>query len=136
MRTNLLAVCRTGISNVWLRRDFDPKPVPWLDTADFADRCREGVVIDTREPEAFAGGYVRGAYSIWQGGLAPYVGWDVDHATPIYLIVDGPAELLSARVSLARIGHDRVAGFECVHNLPGGMMAWQRDELPLERENP
>ncbi|HSN69919.1 MAG TPA: rhodanese-like domain-containing protein, partial [Steroidobacteraceae bacterium] len=102
--------------------------VPWLGPAEFAQRSREGIVIDTREPEAFAGGHLAGAYSIWQGGLAPYAGWIADAQMPIYLLADDPGSLVEARLALARIGFDHVAGA-----LRGGFSAWRNSGSPIAR---
>lgn len=52
-----------------------PGDVGLLDVAAFADTCRDKLVYDTREPEAFAGGHIEGSYSIWLGGLPVFGGW-------------------------------------------------------------
>ncbi|MEX2630906.1 MAG: rhodanese-like domain-containing protein [Tistlia sp.] len=114
--------------NLGAGRPFaDAAPVPWLKPREFERRCGEGIVIDTREVEAFAGGHVGGAYSVWLSGMGRYGGWIAEEGTPIYLIVDGPAALREARLSLARIGFDNVAGA-----LAGGFESWRDAGLPIE----
>lgn len=107
-------------------RPFDDTPVSWLSPKAFADRSRGGIVVDTRNVEAFAGGHVPGAYSIWLDGVPRFGGWVADEATPIYLIVDGPDALHAARLALGRIGFDNVAGA-----LAGGFNAWRDHGYPI-----
>ena len=94
--------------------------VPWLAPAAFAELSERGQIIDTRPVEAFAGAHVPGSYSVWQGGLPRYGGAIADEETPIYLVVEGPEALEAARLSLARVGYDNVAGA-----LAGGIGAWR-----------
>ncbi len=112
--------------NLEAGRPLDARPVPWLQAGEFHERIRNGIVIDTRDAEAFAGGHVPDSYSIWLNGLGRYGGWITNHL-PVYLIVDGPAELLEAQLALARIGRDDVAGA-----LAGGFAAWRDAGLPIE----
>ncbi|MEX2496642.1 MAG: rhodanese-like domain-containing protein [Woeseia sp.] len=107
-------------------RPLDERPVSWLQPAQFQERCRDGIVIDTRDPEAFAGGHLPGSYSIWLEGLGRYGGWLPSQA-PIYLIVNGPAELVEAHLALARIGRDDIAA-----TVAGGFEAWRDAGLPIE----
>lgn len=109
-------------------RRFDDTPVPWLSPGEFDERSAEGVVIDTRDVEAFAGGHIGRSYSVWLGGMARYGGWIVDESTPVFLVVDGPGALREARLSLARIGRDKVAGA-----LVGGFKSWRDAGLPIEK---
>ncbi|MDN5869692.1 MAG: MBL fold metallo-hydrolase [Nitrococcus sp.] len=112
--------------NLKAGRPLDERPVSWLTPTVFQERRREGVVIDARAPEAFAGGHLPGSYSIWLTGLGRYGGW-ISYEAPIGLIVDGPAELIEARLALARIGHDNIMGA-----LAKGFEAWRDAGLPIE----
>ena len=112
--------------NLVAGRPMDDRPVPWLDPAGFAARCGTGVLIDTREPEAFAGGHLPGSYNVWLEGLGRYGGWIGSHEVPIWLVADSPTVVAEARLSLARIGRDHVAGA-----LAGGFHAWRDAGLPI-----
>lgn len=113
--------------NLHAGRPFEATPVPWLPPEAFGAAARQGLVIDTREVEAFAGGHLPGSYSIWLAGMPRYGGWVTDETTPVYLVVDGPDALDEARTALARIGRDNVAGA-----LAGGFEAWRDRGCPIE----
>ncbi|MEP6623017.1 MAG: MBL fold metallo-hydrolase [Acidimicrobiia bacterium] len=67
-------------------------------------------VIDTRTPETFAAGHLRGAINVGlDGRFAEYAGSVIDPHTPIVVITDTGRET-EAKVRLARIGFDNVAG--------------------------
>lgn len=97
-----------------------------LQPREFVAKSRHGVVIDTRSPEAFAGGHVPRAYSIWLGGLSSFAGWIAGETTPVYLVLEAPSRLETAVAALARIGIDRIEGF-----LAGGFSAWRDAGLPI-----
>jgi hydroxyacylglutathione hydrolase len=105
-----------------------PRDVPVLQPGDFKNAAGDGIIIDTRLPEAFAGGHVPGSYSIWLNGLAMFGGWVAGRETRVYLIVDSPDALEQATLFLARQGIDRVAG-----TLAGGFEAWRDAGLPVEQ---
>lgn len=101
--------------------------VPWLPPGEFEELAERGCVIDTRPVEAFAGAHLPRAYSVWLAGLPRYGPAVVDEETPIYLVVEGPEALQAARLSLARVGYDNVAGA-----LAGGIGAWRNAGRPFE----
>lgn len=108
------------------------RPLPWpstvqvLQPADFQQRMREGLVIDTRSPEAFAGAHIPGAYNIWLEGVPAFGGWIANEKTRIFIVADGPEAGELAVLSLARIGIDSVEGV-----LAKGMEAWRGQGLPM-----
>jgi hydroxyacylglutathione hydrolase len=108
----------------------DPRAVPPLSPAEFREASQGAVVIDAREPEAFAGGHLPGALNIWMGGLSVFGGWGARHDTPVFLVVPEGVEPAKAVLSLARIGIDGVEGF-----LGGGFSAWRKAGLPIERSH-
>lgn len=114
--------------NLQAGRPFEDVPVPWLQPQEFAERCVEGRVIDARDVEAYAGGHIGGAYSVWLSGMARYGGWITDDTSPVYLVADAPTAVREAQLSLARIGRDNVAGA-----LAGGFEAWRDAGLPVEK---
>lgn len=103
-----------------------PERVPTLQPAAFAAACRDGIVIDARSPEAFAGGHVPGAYSVWLAGMPVFGGWVADPDTPIYLVVGRPEDLPQAVHHLGRIGVDRIGGV-----LAKGFESWRNAGLPI-----
>jgi hydroxyacylglutathione hydrolase len=108
-----------------------PLPAPTfavLQPKEFQRRIHEGVVIDTRAPEAFAGAHIPGSLNIWLQGIPAFGGWMVTESTPVFLVVDSPAALEQAVLSLARIGIDGVAGV-----LTSGVETWREQGLPIDR---
>jgi hydroxyacylglutathione hydrolase len=82
-----------------------------MSVADVLARQAEGaVIIDTREPEVYAWGHLRGSINIGiSGRFAEYGGTVVSHDTPIILFGDAPA-VAEAKLRLGRIGFDQVIG--------------------------
>jgi hydroxyacylglutathione hydrolase len=103
------------------------RSVPVLQSEDFRNAAEDGIIIDTRLPEAFAGGHIPGSYSIWLKGVAMFGGWVAAPETKVYLVVDGPSALEQATLFLARQGIDHVAGV-----LAGGFEAWRNAGMPAE----
>ena len=104
----------------------DPGPRLLL-PKELQKRMKEGVVIDTRSPEAFAGAHVHGSYNIWLAGLSTFGGWVANENTKVFLIVDQPDKAQTAVQALARIGIDSVEGV-----LVKGVEAWREQGLPIE----
>lgn len=104
-----------------------PSTVRVLQPGKFRQRMSEGVVIDTRSPEAFAAAHIPGAYNIWLDGLPAYGGWIANENTPIFLVAEGPEAMELAVMSLARIGIDSVEGI-----LAGGLESWRDQGMPIE----
>lgn len=113
--------------NLEAGRPFEDRPVAWLRPHEFEQRCRGGIVIDARDVEAYAGGHIAGAYSVWLAGMARYGGWVTDETVPIYLVASSAADMREARLALARIGRDNVAGA-----LAGGFNSWRDAGLPFQ----
>ncbi len=105
-----------------------PKALKVLPPATFASESKQGLVIDTRDPESFAGGHLPGSRSIWMDGLPLFGGWIADDKTPVFLVIKDEAELETAAMHLERIGVDTLQGA-----LAGGFDAWRDAGLPIER---
>jgi len=109
------------------------RPLKWpstyylLQPREFQHRMKEGLVIDTRSPEAFAAAHIHGAYNIWLDGLPAFGGWVANENTRIFLVADGADAIELAVLSLARIGIDTVEGI-----LAKGMESWRDQGLPME----
>lgn len=104
-----------------------PSTYHLLQPREFQQRMNEGLVIDTRSPEAFAAAHLPGAYNIWLAGLPAFAGWVANENTPIFLVADGAKAIELAVMSLARIGIDTVQGI-----LANGMESWRDQGLPIE----
>jgi len=98
-----------------------------LQPKDFEQKSKKGIVIDTRQPEAFAGGHIPGSYSIWLEGLPVFGGWVADDKTPVFLVLERPDDLAKAFLHLTRIGVDNICG--C---LAGGFEKWRDAGKPIQ----
>ncbi len=94
-----------------------PVPTPLTPTA-FAEAAEEAVVLDTRMELGFSAAHVPDALSIWQGGLASFVGWFLSYDKPI-LLVNEDADPSPIVRHLVRIGYDDLVG-----SLSGGLLSW------------
>ena len=85
---------------------------------DVIDARRRGVqLIDTREPQFFATGHLRGSVNVGLAGrYAEYAGSVINPKEDIVLLTE-PGFEMEARVRLARIGYDRVMGWFPVDEL-------------------
>lgn len=93
-----------------------------VDTSSFGkDTADMGVVVlDVRSPEAFGGAHIPGALNIGAGpNLSLWAGWVLPYDADILLVGDSLSNLEEVRWSLARVGHDRIAGV-----LQGGFSSW------------
>jgi rhodanese-related sulfurtransferase len=71
-------------------------------------------IIDTRDPQFFAVGHIRGAVNVGlQGRYAEYAGAVISPSERI-IVVTEPGTELEAKVRLARIGYDNVVGWVSV----------------------
>ncbi len=109
--------------------DSLPEPRP-LDAAALSHASgHDLIVVDTREPAAFAEGHIPGSLGI---GLEPTFGTWVGSMVPadrdIVLVLERPGDLDEALVQLHRAGYDRVRGY-----LSGGFDAWRDGGYPVER---
>jgi glyoxylase-like metal-dependent hydrolase (beta-lactamase superfamily II)/rhodanese-related sulfurtransferase len=89
--------------------DTDPPPPLSLDEVVEA-QASGAAVVDTRSDVEFARGHLAGSINVGQEGrYAEYVGTVVPPGTPIVVVCDPGAEA-EAKLRLARIGFDTVAG--------------------------
>ena len=86
-------------------------------------------VVDTRSVRDYARGHVPGVYHVeLRPAFVSWVGWVVPFGAPVILVSD-TAEVHDYAVrQLIRIGYDDLPGY-----LDGGMAAWERAGLPVER---
>jgi hydroxyacylglutathione hydrolase len=106
---------------------------PALVPAEFRRHREAGaIVVDTRSPEAFAGGHIPGALNVGLGSsFSTWAGTVLPEGARVLLVLDGPAQLWEAAWQLLRVGYDLPEGW-----LSGGMAAWravagEMDLLPM-----
>jgi hydroxyacylglutathione hydrolase len=104
----------------------EPNAVPVLQPKKFASEMKQGIVLDGRDPEAFAGGHIPGSISLWLEGMAVFGGWVANDRTRVYLVLNEISELETAVIALARLGVDGVEGV-----LAGGFDAWRDAGQPI-----
>lgn len=88
----------------------------------------DGVVVDVCEAQEFAGGHIARALSIPLSNLAARLG-EIEkyRQRPIILSCRSGNRSLKAAFMLHK------HGFPKVYSLAGGIAAWQRDDLPMEK---
>jgi rhodanese-related sulfurtransferase len=87
------------------------------------------LILDTRDPEVFAAGFIPNAINVGvNGNFAPWIGALIpDIKQPILLITEeGREEEVITR--MARVGYDGTIGY-----LDGGVSAWKNDGRELDQ---
>jgi hydroxyacylglutathione hydrolase len=94
-----------------------------------ARKQRGEAVVDLRPVAQYAARHIHGVYHIeLRPAFGSWVGWVVPFRTPVVLVSDVTDGLEDAVRQLIRIGYDELPGY-----LAGGMDAWERAGLPVER---
>jgi rhodanese-related sulfurtransferase len=106
-----------------------PRLAP-LTPHDVQTRHQRGeAVVDMRSVHDYARGHIRGVFHVeLRPAFASWIGWIVPFGTPVVLVADSSEVHDDAVRQLIRIGYDDVPGY-----LDGGMAAWERAGLPVER---
>jgi glyoxylase-like metal-dependent hydrolase (beta-lactamase superfamily II)/rhodanese-related sulfurtransferase len=104
-----------------------PEPAP-LEARDVEALQRKGaIVLDTRPAAQYGAAHVPGSLHIGLSGqFASWAGALVSPQAPILLVAEDEEQVREARVRLARVGIENVAGY-----LAGGILEWDRAGLPL-----
>lgn len=104
-----------------------PAPPP-LSAVEFAARQKAGaVVLDTRPAEQYGTAHVPGSLHVaLNGQFASWAGSLIPAETAILLVAEDGERIREARMRLARVGLEKVAGY-----LEGGVVAWESAGLPL-----
>jgi hydroxyacylglutathione hydrolase len=89
----------------------DRRPPPPLTVGEAVSLAKRGaVLLDTRSPEAFASGHLRGSVNVGlDGRFAEYAG-DILHPGQEVVLLGDAGRAVEAKVRLARIGFDHVIG--------------------------
>lgn len=103
-------------------------PAP-VSVEELVEAAADGtVVLDTRQPEAFAGGHVPGAVNVGLGSSFPtWAGTALPEGARTILVIDDESRLMEAVWGLLRIGYPRPVGY-----LRGGMFEWRTSGQPVE----
>ena len=89
---------------------------------------KNALVLDVREDDEYKAGHILGATLIPLGKLKGRIGELEKHKNdPIVVVCRSGNRSASACVILGK------QGFTQAHNLAGGVMAWQKANLPLEK---
>jgi rhodanese-related sulfurtransferase len=101
---------------------------PAVDPLAASDRIAAGtvLVVDVRQPAEWNGGHIRGAVHIPLTQLATRID-RIPAGKTILTVCRSGHRSSAAAATLRRAGHD-------VLNLRGGLTAWTRAGLPLERD--
>ena len=98
-----------------------------LTPEEFQKATQNGIIIDTRLPEAFAGAHIENSYSVWLGGLPVFGGYLMERDTPVYLVLEKESDLEAAYLHLTRIGMDNIKGV-----LTKNFESWRNAGLSFE----
>jgi len=86
------------------------------------------IVVDTRNPDAYASSHLPGSLSIWLRGLSFYPGWALTYDQEILLVLERPEDIETAKPFLWRLGYDNIVGYLCP-----GIDAWRNHGKPTDQ---
>lgn len=87
------------------------------------------LILDTRDPQTFAKGFVPNAINIGiDGQFAPWVGALIPDVKQELLIITEPGREAEVVTRLARVGYDYCLGY-----LEGGFEAWEKAGMEVDR---
>jgi hydroxyacylglutathione hydrolase len=102
-----------------------PRP---MSVADFDNHMQEPnmLVVDTRNPFAFAGSHIPRSLSIWLDGTSVYPGWVMPVDQYIIFVLERPGDMKQVAARFQRLGFDNMCGYLCP-----GMAEWQGTGKPI-----
>jgi len=106
---------------------FGP-PTPKLTAAELSEKLKFGkhpLVIDVRQPEEFRQGHINGAKLIPLNELHKRMG-ELSKTREIVCVCATGSRSASAAKTLMKEGYT-------VFDMPGGMIAWKREKLPIKK---
>jgi hydroxyacylglutathione hydrolase len=99
---------------------------PALKPGAFEEAAADGIVLDVRSTEAFAGGHIGGALNVELGASFPtWAGTVLPERARTVVVLDDPTDLPEIMWGLLRIGYDPPAAW-----LAGGMRSWRASGRP------
>lgn len=133
LQANWMLVAVAAISGAMLLWSFVGKRVAGYEEADTLKATRlyndDALILDVREPSEYASGHIPRARHIPLGLLAGRLN-ELEKFKDKPVLVGCRSGQRSARAC----GILKKAGFETVYNLAGGIMAWERANLPIEKK--
>ena len=84
------------------------------------------LVVDTRNPYAFAGSHIPGSLSIWLGGTSVYPGWFMPIEQYLIFVLERPIDINKVAARFRRLGFDNMCGYLCP-----GISEWQEAGKPI-----
>ena len=105
-----------------------PVPKP-LDVFEFEKEMKspDTVVIDAREPGAFAGSFIPYSLNIWLEGLSIFPGWVLNSGQRILFVTERKEDMRMVKAYLWRIGYNNIHGYLC-----SGIQGWRNAGKPIE----
>jgi len=105
-----------------------PRRLPSIRPAAAAALAADGaVIVDLRQPDAFAAAHPDGAINLPSGSKVGYwAAWVLPPDVPLLILAAEPAQAQHAAVQLLRVGLDRIEG-----SIEGSFEAWQAASLPV-----
>ncbi len=132
-QANWMLVAVAAVSGAMLLWSFVGGRVAGFEQADTLKATRlfndDALILDVREPSEFESGHIPKARHIPLGQLAGRLN-ELDKYKDKPVLVSCQSGQRSARAC----GVLKKAGFETVYNLAGGIVAWERANLPVNRK--
>ena len=126
----ILAACLSGVMLLWLQfgnRLRGVKEVTSVEALQLINH-KNALVLDVRETDEFKAGHILNSKVIPLGKLRERIGeLERYHDQPIVVVCRTEQRSNAACVLLGK------QGFRQVYNLKGGVLAWQKASLPLEK---
>lgn len=132
IQTNWMLVALSVVSGAMLLWGFIGSRVSGIEQADTLKATRlfndDALVLDVREDKEYAAGHIPKARHIPLGQLGGRLGeLDKFKAKPVLVTCR------SGQRSARACGLLKKAGFTTVYNQAGGILAWERASLPIEK---
>ncbi len=99
-----------------------------MNLVDFENHMKEPnmLVVDTRNPYAFAGSHIPCSLSLWLDGTSVYPGWVIPIDQYIVFVLEKPSDIEAATQRFHRLGFDNICGYLCP-----GISEWQEAGKPI-----
>jgi len=132
LQQNWMLVALAGVSGVMLVWSFIGGKLSGIEQADTLKATRlfndDALVLDVREDQEYASGHIPKARHIPLGQLSSRL-QELDKFKSKPILVTCRSGQRSARAC----GMLKKAGFETVYNQAGGIIAWERANLPVTK---